>query len=359
MPRRRTITLTFDRTLDDARGHRKELRDGLSTVLQIGSTLWIANDESASVERLSLAGSKAAGHVQFRLQDLLDLPEEGKDGQAPEIDIEGMDWADGYLWLVGSHSRKRCKPDADDPPDKAIQQLARTHAEANRFVLARIPLHEQDGLPALVRKDKPRRAQRLRSNAQGNALIRFAMKDKHLRHFVGLPGKENGFDIEGLAVSGERVFLGLRGPVLGGWAMVLELRPAGQGKWLKLAPVDGGKERVRKHFLDLQGLGIRDLCLQGDDLLVLAGPTMGLDGPVRVLRWRGAGRCDGSCVVQRNSLQHVLEIPPGEGCDHAEGITLFDPDGDKRSLLVVYDSPARSRQVGASGLVADVFELPA
>lgn len=357
MPRRRTVTLTFDRALDDARG-RKELRDGLSTVLQIGPTLWLANDESASIERLTLAGSKACGHMQFNLQDLLDLPEEGKDGQAPEIDIEGMDLAAGHLWLVGSHSLKRCKPGDEDSPEEAIQQLARTQAEANRFVLARIPMQEQDGLPVLVRKDKPRRAQRLRSGGEGNALTRFAKKDKHLRHFVGLPGKENGFDIEGLAVLGERVFLGLRGPVLGGWAMVLELRPVGEGKWLELAPVDGGKERVRKHFLDLQGLGIRDLCLQGEDLLVLAGPTMDLDGPVRVLRWRGAGHCDGPCVLGRDSLEHVLEVPYGERCDHAEGIALFDTGSGKPSLLVVYDGPEASRQVGPSGLVADVFELP-
>ena len=30
---------------------------------------------------------------------------------------------------------------------------------------------------------------------------------------------------EGIAVSGDRIYLGLRGPVLRGWAFVLELRP--------------------------------------------------------------------------------------------------------------------------------------
>ena len=32
----------------------------------------------------------------------------------------------------------------------------------------------------------------------------------------GIPSNDNGFDVEGLAVSGNRVFLGLRGPVLAG-----------------------------------------------------------------------------------------------------------------------------------------------
>ena len=31
----------------------KELRDGLSVVVQVGDTLWVANDETISLERLS------------------------------------------------------------------------------------------------------------------------------------------------------------------------------------------------------------------------------------------------------------------------------------------------------------------
>jgi hypothetical protein len=42
--------------------------------------------------------------------------------------------------------------------------------------------------------------------------------DPHLGFFVGamIPGKENGFDVEGLAFYQNRIFLGLRGPVLRG-----------------------------------------------------------------------------------------------------------------------------------------------
>ena len=215
----RSLTLEFQPTLDDARG-RKELRDGLSAVLQIGSTLWVANDESASVERLELAGDKAGDHVQFELRDYLDLAVEPDEGPTPEIDIEGMDWSEGYLWVVGSHSLKRCNPDPGDPPAQVSRQLARVETDANRYLLARIPLREQDGLPVPVRKEKPRRAQRLRGGPRDNALTRLLRKDKHLGAFLGLPGKDNGFDIEGMAVAGEHVFLGLRGPVAraSGWS---------------------------------------------------------------------------------------------------------------------------------------------
>lgn len=358
MKRPRTLLLEFQPSLDDAKG-RKELRDGLSAVLQVGRTLWLANDESSTVERLVLDGARAGSHVQFALADLVDLPAGGRGPDAPEIDIEGMDEAGGYLWVVGSHSLKRCKPDPQDDDAKSIKRLARTEKEANRFLLARIPLVDDAGLPGLARKAGGRRAQRLRGGTGSNELTRLLRKDKHLGAFIGLPGKENGFDIEGLAVAGDRLFLGLRGPVLRGWAVVLELRLADDGDCLALVPLQGHKRRrVRKHFLQLQGLGIRDLFLDGEDLLVLAGPTMGLDGPARVLRWPGAARCETACVAGADDLEPVLELPFGEGCDHAEGMTLLRaPAGSPPALLVVYDSPAPSRQVGASGLRADVFAL--
>jgi hypothetical protein len=57
-----------------------------------------------------------------------------------------------------------------------------------------------------------------------------------------------------------------------------------------------------------------------------------------------------------------MNIPFGQGQeqrqDHAEGMTLFGPNGsDTRSILVVYDAAAASRQVGTSGVKADVFAL--
>lgn len=357
MPPLRTLRLEFHPALDDARG-RKELRDGLSTIARIGRTLWVADDESASVERLTLRDDVASDHRQFAVGDYVELPSPGKDGMGSEIDVEGMACAGGHLWLVGSHSTRRCSIDPDEP--KAAKRLARTEPQDNRFLLARIPLDERDGLPMPVRKSGPRRAQRLAGDHRGNTLTRMLRKDPHLAPFVGLPGKENGFDIEGLAVAGDRLFLGLRGPVLRGWAVVLELRPAGDGSALVLEPFEGRKgRRVRKHFLQLGGLGVRDLCLHGDDLLVLAGPTMDLDGPVRVLRWRGAARRDAPAMLEADRLPLVLDVPFGSGCDHAEGLALLhdDDDGTEPELLVVYDSPAPRRQVGASGLLADVFAL--
>ena len=58
----------------------------------------------------------------------------------------------------------------------------------------------------------------------------------------------------------------------------------------------------RKLFLNLDGLGIRDLTLRGDDLLILAGPTMDLSGPAAVFRWADALGRTGCTVVPRQAL---------------------------------------------------------
>jgi len=369
-----TVDLEFDPDRDDL-GKGKKLRDGLSVALQIGNTLWVANDESISLERLTLMSEGNAGHYrhgrhhqQFSLDDYLRLPEAPSDDPADiaEVDVEGLDYEDGYLWLVGSHSLKRKKPTLTDGTKEAQKQLSKVSADGNRYLLARIPVVEEDGTTSLAKKTtlggKTRSAAQLHGSAQGNELTEALSGDKHLAPFLAIPGKDNGLDIEGLAVVGERLFLGLRGPVLRGWAVILEVAlvvDKEQVSMLHLKPI-GSKQRVyRKHFLELGGLGIRDLCVQGEDMLMLAGPTMDLDGPVTVFRWRGGAAPKDESVVPAAELERVLDVPYGQGVDHAEGMTLFSPDGSSaRSLLVVYDATSKARELGISSMLADVFRLP-
>lgn len=367
------IELEFDAELNRHEGG-KELRDGLSVALQVGSSLWVANDETITLERLTLtkdaAGrvARAAEHRQFSLADYLRLPVPPSSDPASveEADIEGLACANGYLWLTGSHSLKRRKPKSLDRPDKALKQLARIGSDGNRYLLARIPLVESAGLASLadgcMRDGRRLRAARLHGNDKGNVLTEALRQDEHLAPFLFIPGKDNGFDIEGLAAAGERLFLGLRGPVLRGWAVVLEIAPEedpDEPACLRLRAISPDGRSYRKHFLDLDGLGVRDLCAQGPDLLILAGPTMDLDGPVRVYRWRDGLAADGESIVPAAALERILDVPYGQRDDHAEGITLLvDEDGKADALLVVYDSAASSRRSGASTVTADVFRLP-
>lgn len=102
----RPAFLRFDPDLDRL-DKDKQLRDGLSAVVLVENTLWVACDETTQLERLSREDSDVyARHVAFPLSDYLTLPA----GEEEEADLEGLDVADGYLWLVGSHSRKRSNP---------------------------------------------------------------------------------------------------------------------------------------------------------------------------------------------------------------------------------------------------------
>lgn len=331
----------------------------LSAVRVEGSTVWLAGDETATVERLQLdsvhAPGKANSMTSFRLADLVALP--GPPDE--EADIEGMARSGEYLWVIGSHSLTRKRIKQSTSPEKAFRRLARISRAANRYVIARLAVQTYtDGPPAPVRHTASGARSALVGAPGSVGLADLLADDPRLGPFLAIPSKDNGLDVEGLAVHGDSLYVGLRGPVLRGWAVVLELLPQPDpfdpGR-LQLGVFPAG-ERYRTHLLDLGGLGVRDLCPDGDDLLVLAGPTMAISGPMRLYRWLGAAATDGAELVRRTELPLVGELPHGAGEDHAEGISLLGGPGPKR-LLVVHDSPGPDRRPTASSVVADIVPL--
>jgi len=114
-----------------------------------------------------------------------------------------------------------------------------------------------------------------------------------------------------------------------------------------------------KHFVDLNGLGVRELCWNGEDLIVLAGPTMTLSGAMRVFRLKGIlGRSGDSITGQDGGdLEVLFDLPFKVGTDNAEGLSLFPYWGEQNSLLVVYDSPDAGRMLEKNAILADVFRL--
>jgi hypothetical protein len=306
------------------------------------------------VERVETDDFRRYGrHRRWHLIEFFpDLP----DGAGGEVDVEGMAIDGDWLWVVGSHSLKREKPKPEHDADAALGRLTEVEREANRHLLGRIPLAAADpavpGLRDPARRDGKRRAGCLPLSGKGSALSRRLRRDEHIGRFLDVPAKENGFDVEGIAARGERVLLGLRGPVLRGWALILDLEVRARKKGgLKLTS-------VCKHFLDLDGLGIRDLALCGDDLLILAGPTMDIDGPTFVYRWPGAFAGQGDTVVPRARLDRLSRIPNGEGFDHAEGLCLLTPPEGPPALLVAYDNPGPGRRLAEGAVALDLFPLP-
>jgi hypothetical protein len=342
-----------------------------------GGNLWVSSDELSS-GRITLSRLEAHGelsfsnHKQFELRDYVDLLVDGE--EKTEADIEGLDVADGYLWFSGSHSSKRPRPKGKNR-EKDLERLARIEVEANRFLLGRIPLIGGTLAGSGIHPDRrgaQLNAARLADGQGGNALIEALLDDPHLGSFLRtvhgadgrdtvlpLASKENGFDIEGLAVVGKRLFLGLRGPVLRGWATLLEIEPHEEAPGrLGLAVVSGNEGRCNKHFLDLAGLGIRELMRDGDDLLILAGPTMTLQGALRVYRLRDAADLSHDSITSADGrLEALFDLPAVPGGDNAEGTALYRWL-DEPALLVVYDGPVESRRPRPAAVYADVFRLP-
>ncbi|MDQ3336168.1 MAG: DUF3616 domain-containing protein [Myxococcota bacterium] len=327
----------------------------LSALVQVGEDLLLGSDEGCAIERLSLTGNGYGHHTTFPLGELLDLP-----GDDDEVDIEGLEHAGGCLWVAGSHSARRDKPASDDATEDAFAALANVERAGNRHLLARIPLStDADGHAKPVAEQGDLTAARLGGGKKRNQLIDLLADDDHLAPFLTIPGKDNGFDVEGFVVNDGRVFLGLRGPVLRGHAVVVSFSVRARRKHADRLRVTRGDHdrRYTKHFLSLRGLGIRELCIDGRDLLVLAGPTMVLDGRTAIFRWRNALDVRQDTIVREQDLEHVLEIPAGKGDDHPEGVALITHHG-RRGLLVAYDSPSPSRRPTPSSVLADFYPLP-
>jgi hypothetical protein len=356
-----TVVLYF-KPEDELRHVDDPLRQDLSTAVIAGRTLFTSCDETASVERLVRGEDGHFHHVEnIVLGDYFELP----DGAGGEMDIEGIAIDRNELWITGSHSLKRDKPEVPvGDHDGAMETLATIERDANRAFLGRLMLTAtEDGVytvdPVAISQGGAAAPARMKMKGKGRKGVKKLLaKDAHLAAALAMPSKENGFDIEGLAVKDGHLFLGLRGPVLRGWAVVLELdlRVKKPGR-LKPRRRSGRGDRYVKHFLPLGGLGIRDLRFIDDDLLVLAGPTMDHDGSGALFRWRRPISAGDHRLHGADELVRLMELPYDRGRDQAEGIALLETAG-RRQLLVVHDSPQPSRIVDdGNGLVADIYDL--
>lgn len=345
---RARIKLEAGASLDD-----DEALQNFSAGSRIGDSLFLAADERAAIDRLTPGRGRDWGnHARFQLRDLLDLADPDE-----EADLEGLAVEDDWLWVLGSHARTRPKPEKAKDECIDLDELADLKDTRPRCLLARIPLVEDKKGFAPVSADGKRKAGLLKQTKHGNALAKTLRDDPLIGPFTRLPAKEGGLDLEGIAVCGGRVALGLRGPVIATHAVLLEMGvEAKKSGALKLAgsPV--------KRLLAMEGLGIRDLKRCGDDLLILAGPTTSLDGPCALYRWRGwAGDPpQDETRVRLHRPERLFDIPFGRGVDHPEGLALWDDGkGSARQILVIYDSPSRSRCDTRRNLIeADVFDLP-
>lgn len=249
--------------------------------------LLVASDEDA---RIQLLDPLPEGHGFRAREDPIQLSADGE-----EIDIEGLAKSGAWVYAIGSHSLVRKAFDADDPVQKNRERALAAVHEPARDRLLRLRLDA---------------AGRVTGSIESASLRGILEKDPLLGPFSRIPGKENGVDIEGLAVAGDRLFIGLRSPVL----------RSGHVPVLLLTFDDPQSYELR--LVDLGGRGIRDMQRVEGGFLLLAGG----DGPATIFFW------DGNDQVPGKDRPAAQAIPLGE---------VSAPEGARpEGLAVVRESPA-------------------
>ncbi|MGX1790014.1 DUF3616 domain-containing protein [Bosea sp. NPDC055332] len=219
-----------------------------------------------------------------------------KPGGFGEFDGEGVAYADRVFYVVGSHGCSRHSGEY----------------RPSSFLLARIAAgNGQAGTPELSWRVADLLA------AAGE-----------VAPYLGKPldEKTNGLNIEGVAVIGDRLWLGLRAPSLDGRAFLVggsltELfKPGSEPGTAKpqLLAFPAGAQR-----------GVRDLAPLADGrLLVLVGPAQEQEVPYAILLLDPA---------EPATIRQLGELRPREDAK-AEALTVLTQERDELRVLIGYDS---------------------
>jgi hypothetical protein len=292
-----TVTSMFEK---DAKGDalRDQPRMNLSgaacapTTPRFTSCL-IANDEKKYAQFLSidLERNLISPGKLIRLSDA--------DG---DPDAEGVAFAGGYFYVTGSHGRAR----GGKPKETS-------------YAVFRFPVNAATGAPPFeIREDEVSKdiavTSRLRGPLRRNALI---------RKFYDQPLSQGGTNIEGIAVKGGWMYLGLRGPSVKGNAFVLRVNARAAFKRNASLRAD-----VRPLKLGTN-IGIRDLAAIDRGILVLAGPTREEPLPYSVWLWDGVSRNPKPLgtldldAIDKNAKAEIL-LPLAAEASHIRVLVMFD-----------------------------------
>ena len=208
------------------------------------------------------------------------LIDDQHEGTALELDGEGVAYANGFFYVIGSHGHPRDKGKKLDAVTDAAKIRARIAASSQ---LVRLRVHPVTGRPVTatgVEAEVPE----ITRTARLKAIL---VAEPLLAPFVDRRLEDNGVTIEGVAVRAGRLFAGFRGPVLieqdGDRAVILSVSLAA------LFGTDVPESKLHKLPLG-SGRGVRDLAAFADGMLILAGPVADTGSrSYSVYWWDGVG----------------------------------------------------------------------
>lgn len=276
--------------------------DNLSAVGVIGDFLIIGGDEGNQVQVLKRQGTNyiVVGNITLN-------------ANAEEIDIEGIACEGDQVYVVGSHSWKRKKINLNKSYEENRQIILSPKSvkpEPDRDRLFRFSL-DVDGNASVIEETS------LRLILDTNVVLKI---------FSQIPSKENGVDIEGIAVRDGNLYIGFRGPVLReNWVPVLKCqftKPIAEADLV---------------FVNLGGRGIRDMTRVDNGFLVLAGPVGDGPGSYQVYFWDGEDCLPGSRAVGKVGQLNLLGEIPSDGDGKAEGLALLKESDSDYEVLIVFD----------------------
>lgn len=271
----------------------------ISGITIAGDYLLIGGDEGAALQVMEKGNGPDVWRVKY--SKIL------SSGHT-ELDLEAISYADGYVYAVGSHAKRRKRVKRQYSREKNARRFLQVEMEDTRNSLFRIPFNKYSGeLGEAKRLDLSKRLR----------------KDDLLGPFTAIPSKENGVDIEGLGIRGNKLYLGFRGPVFRHnlvpvWVLDFD-RP----------------KRYETVLVKLMGQGIRDMVALDQGFLLLTGAVNDAPMPFRLWWWDGEDQLPGEDVEILPSIC-LGEITAPQGAK-AEGITVLSQTEESVDLLVVYD----------------------
>jgi hypothetical protein len=217
-------------------------------------TCVMIDDELQSAQIVTLTdGTITAGGLVPLIDDRLD-------GKPIELDGEGVAFADGYFYVIGSHGRPR-----SDKPKAEIDAGLKASSKLVRFKVS-----DGGGSDVAV-------STRLAELIAAEPLFD-KYRDKEL--------EKGGITIEGIAIRGQTLYAGFRGPTVGKGKKHAIIMTAALGYFFGDAPANAEFHRIKLGH----GRGVRDLAAFDNGILIMAGPVTSDRGTYSVLWWDGGGK---------------------------------------------------------------------